>query len=122
MPSTRRAPCSEAAEEELFNNCKSRAYTIIERSIRYFNNTILGVLQKDLLVYKTCRLVNPLAVNREFAKRTFRSDFIKSIKEVFNDQAGIYERLSSTDFEAIEAEIPRFINFVRDWVPEEIND
>ena len=66
--------------------------------------------------------MNPLAVNRDFAKPTFRADFIKSIKEVFNDPAGRYERLLSEDLEGIEAEIPRFINLVRGWVPEEIDD
>jgi len=67
------------------NNLRTKVYLMVQGAREYFNNTIIGTLAAEVALYKTCKLVNPIAM-QHFASLPEFTAAVRSLNR-FNDAA-----------------------------------
>lgn len=90
---------AHAANGQIAALVDTKVRTIISGAIDYFRSRVLGMLAKDVTIYKTVRYANPLAMMRE-ANGFNAGDFLQEVRAL--------QHFTAADINAMVLEIPMY--------------
>ena len=99
----------EGSQDHLLyaNNLKTKVHLMVQGAREYFNTTILGTLAAEIAVYKTCKLVNPIAMQL-FASLP---DFTAAVRSL--------DRFNDADINAMSVEYSTYRHLIITFAEEE---